>query len=166
MTTTFGETKAAGMGIALVEPDRASEVWGVVEAAFARYVDRMEGPPAPLLADYTRLCERGGVVALRNGRRIVGVLVSDIVGGTLQIETLAIHPRFEGRGYGTTMLEWAIDDALCRGASAVTLYTNAVMHEAQMFWASAGFMETGRRIEDGYDRVYYRRSLLPEGAEA
>ena len=164
MTTTFGETKAEGIGIAHVDPKGASEVWAVVEAAFARYAPRMEGPPAPLLADYTRLCERGGVVALRSGRRIVGVLVSDIVGKTLQIETMAVHPDFEGLGYGSTMLEWAIDDALANGASAVTLYTNVVMHEARAFWEASGFQLTGHRVEDGYDRLYFRRSLLPEGA--
>lgn len=164
MTTTFGETMAAGIGIAPVSASRASEVWSVVDAAFARYAPRMDGPPAPLLADYTKLCDRGGVVALRVGRRIAAVLVSDVVGDTLQIETMAVHPAFEGQGHGTTMLEWAIDEVLPHGVTAVTLYTNVVMHEARAFWEANGFSMTGHRVEDGYDRLYFRRSLLPEGA--
>ena len=166
MDIAFGQAKAIGMGIAPATARNASDVYAVVDAAFARYLSRMDGPPAPLLADYTRLCERGDVTALRVGRRIVAVMVSSIIGRTLEIETLAVHPMFEGQGHGTNMLEWAVDRAMEHGANAVTLYTNAVMHEAQDFWAAQGFVETGRRVEDGFDRVYYRRSLLPEGAPA
>ena len=162
----FKRARSIVMGIAPATPRNASDVYAVVDAAFARYQQRMDGPPAPLLADYTRLCERGDVTALRVGRRIVGVLVSGVTGRTLEIETLAVHPAFEGYGHGATMLEWAVDRALGQGCNAVTLYTNVVMHEAQAFWSHQGFVETGRRVEDGFDRVYYRRSLLPEGAPA
>ena len=162
----FALVGTRGMGIAPATAGNASNVYGVVEAAFRRYAERMDGPPAPLLADYTRLCDRGDVTVLRHGRRIVGALVSSVIGRTLEIETLAVHPAFEGRGHGATLLEWAVDQALEKGANAVTLYTNEVMTEAQAFWLRHGFVETGRRREDGYDRVYYRRSLLPEGAPA
>ena len=166
MAVLFGEKAVTGMGIRPASVRDANEVWSVIDAAFAQYAARMEGPPAPLLADYTKLCARGEVRVLRIGRRIVGVLHGDVVGDTLQIETLAIHPDFAGRGFGNVMLEWAIDLALMDGARAVTLYTNVVMHEARQFWAAMGFRETGRRWADGYDRIYFRRSLLEEGVPA
>ena len=162
----FALAGTTGMGIAPATARNASDIYGVVEAAFRIYAERMDGPPAPLLADYHRLCERGEVTVLRSGRRVVGALVSSVTGRTLEIETLAVHPAFAGRGHGAMMLEWAIDRAMTEGVNAVTLYTNVVMEEAQAFWLRHGFVETGRRREDGYDRVYYRRSLLPEGAPA
>lgn len=166
MAVLFGEKAVTGIGIRPAAIRDANEVWSVIDAAFACYVDRMEGPPAPLLADYTKLCARGEVRVLRVGRRIVAVLHGDVIGDTLQIETLAVHPDFAGRGFGDVLLEWAIDLAMLDGARAVTLYTNAVMYEAQRFWEAKGFSETGRGRADGFDRIYYRRSLLEEGVPA
>ena len=155
-----------GMTIGRAHRHEAGEIYAVVEAAFARYEDRMEGPPAPLLADYARLASVGRVSVMRDGRRIVGVMVHDVVGGAIEIDTVAVRPDREGRGYARLMLDWAIDRGLANGAHAVTLYTNEVMHEAQGFWLRHGFRETGRGREDGYSRVYYRRCLRPEGAPA
>lgn len=166
MAVLFGEQTVTGMGIRPASVSDATEVWSVIDAAFACYTDRMEGPPAPLLADYTKLCARGEVRVLRVGRRIVAVLHGDVVGDALQIETLAVHPDFAGRGCGNILLEWAVDLALMEGARAVTLYTNVVMHEARRFWTAMGFRETGRAWADGYDRIYFRRSLLEEGVPA
>ena len=144
----------------------AGEVWAVVDAAFARYRTRMEGPPAPVLADYARLADAGRVTVAREGRRILAVMVHDIAGRAVEIDTLAVHPAHEGRGLAGLLLDHAIDDGLAWAAHCVTLYTNAVMTEAQGFWLANGFRETGRRVEDGYDRIYYRRCLRPEGAPA
>ena len=152
------------MTIGRAHRHEAGEIYAVVEAAFARYADRMDGPPAPLLADYARLASTDRVSVLREGRRVVAVMVHEVVGGAVEIETVAVRPDREGRGYARLLLDWAIDRGLVAGAHAVTLYTNEVMHEAQAFWLRQGFRETGRRTEDGFNRVYYRRCLRPEGA--
>lgn len=165
-TTEALLTRHRGMTIGRAHRHEAGEVYTVVEAAFARYADRMEGPPAPLLADYARLAATDRMSVLRDGRRIVAVMVHDVVGGAVEIDTIAVRPDSEGRGYARLLLDWAIDRGLASGAHAVTLYTNQVMHEAQAFWTRQGFQETGRRVEDGYSRVYYRRCLRPEGAPA
>ena len=159
-------TRHRGITIGCAERRDAGEVYAVVEAAFARYDERMEGPPAPLLADYARLAAAGRVSVLRHGRRVVAVMVHDITGGAIEIDTVAVRPECEARGYARLLLDWAIDTGLASGAHAVTLYTNEVMHEAQAFWARQGFRETGRGREDGYARVYFRRCLRPEGAPA
>lgn len=165
-TITTGALLAAGRGMTIGPARRADagEVWAVVDSAFARYRERMEGPPAPVLADYARLAEAGRVTVAREGRRVVAVLVHEMTGRAAEIDTLAVHPAHEGRGLGSLLLDHVIDAGLAEGAHAVTLYTNAVMEEAQRFWLARGFRRTGRRVEDGYDRVYYRRCLRREGA--
>ena len=42
---------------------------------------------------------------------------------------------------------------------AIRLYTNVKMTENLPFYESLGFLEVERRREDGFDRVYFSRSL-------
>jgi hypothetical protein len=41
----------------------------------------------------------------------------------------------------------------------VTLYTNEAMVENRRLYARLGYAETGRRVEDGYRRVFFRKRL-------
>jgi hypothetical protein len=41
----------------------------------------------------------------------------------------------------------------------VTLYTNEAMVENLRLYRRLGFVETDRRVEDGYRRVFFRKSL-------
>ncbi len=52
-------------------------------------------------------------------------------------------------------------EALARqgGAAAVELYTNARMTENLQLYPRLGYAETGRRTEDGFDRVFFRKHL-------
>jgi ribosomal protein S18 acetylase RimI-like enzyme len=47
-----------------------------------------------------------------------------------------------------------------KGLDTVELYTHERMVEALSFYRGLGYVETGRRIEDGYARVYLRKSLV------
>ena len=44
-------------------------------------------------------------------------------------------------------------------ARAVELYTNAQMTENLSLYPRLGYAKTGRRMEDGFDRVFYRKEL-------
>ncbi len=45
------------------------------------------------------------------------------------------------------------------GLPEVSLYTNEAMVENLRLYPRLGFVETGRRVEDGYRRVFFRKSL-------
>jgi Ni,Fe-hydrogenase III large subunit len=45
---------------------------------------------------------------------------------------------------------------------SIELYTNAKMTENLAYYPRLGFEETGRRREDGFDRVYFRRLVSAE----
>ena len=49
--------------------------------------------------------------------------------------------------------------ASARGLPAIRLYTNIHMTENFPFYARLGFVETGRVHEDGYDRVYFEKTI-------
>ena len=57
------------------------------------------------------------------------------------------------------MLPFAEAEALRRGCSEIRLYTHQTMVENQRFYASIGYVETGRGTEAGYDRVFMRKQL-------
>ena len=46
-----------------------------------------------------------------------------------------------------------------RGLPILRLYTNVRMTENMPFYRGLGFIETGRRHEDGFDRVYFEKEL-------
>ena len=71
----------------------------------------------------------------------------------------AIRPSAQGAGLGRRLLEFAEEQARQRGLARLDLYTNEVMTENQAIYARLGYRETGRRTEDGYQRVYMEKDL-------
>ena len=46
-----------------------------------------------------------------------------------------------------------------KGLARVELYTHERMLEALSFYRGLGYVETSRRTEDGYARVYLRKTI-------
>jgi ribosomal protein S18 acetylase RimI-like enzyme len=79
--------------------------------------------------------------------------------GHLFVENVAVRPDHQGRGFGRRLMAFAEDMARERGQPAVELYTNVKMTENFPFYEGLGFVETERRHENGFDRVYLRKTL-------
>lgn len=45
------------------------------------------------------------------------------------------------------------------GLPAVELYTNEAMTENQAIYSKLGYVETEKKHQDGFNRVFYRKSL-------
>jgi ribosomal protein S18 acetylase RimI-like enzyme len=135
------------------------EIRAVVEAAYSPYLPRIGLAPAPVAADYRAIVAAGDAWVGVSGRRVVGVLVIRPAGDALQLENVAVEPAFQGRGYGRALIAFAERRARELGLPGVTLYTNEAMVENLRLYPRLGFVETGRRVEDGYRRVFFRKSL-------
>lgn len=126
-------------------------------------MERIGKPPAPKLADYDELIKTGQVYILRRTAddKVVGfiVLTDDEERSSIQVNNLVVDPGEQGKGYGRILMNHAEDLVRLRKRGALTLYTNAKMHENLVRYPKMGFFETGRRVEDGYERVYYRKSI-------
>ena len=131
----------------------------VVEAAYSGYVPRIGRPPAPMTADYETLVAAGDVWVGDADGRIVGVLVIRASGDALELENVAVDPAAQGLGHGRTLVGFAESRARELGLEAVELYTNEAMVENVQLYPRLGFVETERRVEDGYRRVYFRKTL-------
>ena len=147
------------MRIRRAERDDTTAIRDVVVAAYAPYVPRIGREPAPMTADYETLVAAGDVWIGERDGRVVGVLVIRASGDALELENVAVDPAEQGLGHGRTLVSFAESHARERGLAAVELYTNEAMVENIDIYPRLGFVETGRRVEDGFRRVYFRKTL-------
>ena len=80
-------------------------------------------------------------------------------GGELLLENVAVHPSYQHKGLGAKLLAHAEAEALRRGFGSLCLYTNEKMTENRGWYARLGYQEFERRNEDGFERVYMRKTL-------
>ena len=127
--------------------------------AYALYVPRIGREPAPLTADYAELIERGEVWVTEEAGEVVGILVLRPLPVSLLLENVAVLPGFQGRGIGRALIAFAEQHARELGLPEVTLYTNERMTENLRLYPALGYVETERRLEEGYARVYFRKPV-------
>jgi ribosomal protein S18 acetylase RimI-like enzyme len=131
----------------------------VVRDAYSLYIERIGLPPAPMGADYARLIGEGSVYVLDAGGEVAGLVVLIAAPDHLLVENVAVAPPFQGRGLGRRLMSFAEREAARRGLPEVRLYTNVAMVENLRLYPSLGYAEAGRAVEDGFARVYFRKTL-------
>lgn len=129
----------------------------LIDAAYARYLTRMDKPPGPVLRDYGPSVEAGTTWV--SGSPITAVLTLYRVDNQLLIENIAVHPSAQGRGLGRALMSFAEQEAARLGLTRMALYTHEVMTENQAIYARLGYTEVERRTEDGYRRIYMEKRL-------
>jgi ribosomal protein S18 acetylase RimI-like enzyme len=72
---------------------------------------------------------------------------------------VAVHPAYQGQGIGRRLLQLAEVEALRQGFAHIDLYTHERMTENIALYQRLGYVETARRTEKGYQRVYMRKTL-------
>lgn len=147
-----------------LEVSRASigdliDVERLVRAAYSEYIPRIGREPAPMNDDYASLIAEGRLAVARDGAKIVGIIATEPKSDHLHVSNVAVSPCRQGSGLGTILLEHAAAEARKLGLDELRLYTNVKMHENLEFYPRRGFVELGRRVEDGFDRVYFSRKL-------
>jgi N-acetylglutamate synthase-like GNAT family acetyltransferase len=147
-------------------PNEAGHVLALVRKAYARYVERLGGlEPAPMHADYPALIDEGRVwVADRDGV-VVGVLVLTTEPDHIMIENIAVDSSVRGLGVGAQLLAFAETYAREQAVPEVRLFTNEVMIENLAYYPRRGYVETGRKTVDGYQRVFFRKAVRPQTDE-
>lgn len=134
-------------------------VQNVITAAYAKYLARMDRPPAPLLRDYTAAVEDGSVWV--TGSPVTGVISFSHAGTSLLVENIAVHPAAQGTGLGRRLMEFAEQEAVRLKLGRLTLYTNEVMTENYAIYVHLGYREVARRAEDGYRRIFMEKAVPP-----
>jgi GNAT superfamily N-acetyltransferase len=130
----------------------------VVGTAYARYLSRMDRPPAPMLADYGAAVDAGQLWV--TGRPVTGLIELTEAGDALHVGNVAVRPGSQGTGLGRLLMDFAERRAILLGLTRLSLYTNEVMTEDQAIYAHLGYREVGRHTDDGYRRVYMEKLLV------
>ncbi len=94
--------------------------------------------------------------------RVGAVLVLRQATDHLLIENVAVRPALQGSGLGRLLLRFAEDSAVERGLSELHLYTNVHMTENLAYYSRRGYIETGRRTDEGFTRVFFSKHLGSE----
>ena len=134
-----------------------ADITSVIAAAYARYGDRMDKPPAPVLTDYSDAIAAGQVWVV--GDPVTAVLVLVPEQDSMLVENVAVSPAAQGTGLGRRLMDFAEREALASGLRRMTLYTNEVMTENLAIYTRLGYRETARRGEHGYRRVFMAKEL-------
>jgi GNAT superfamily N-acetyltransferase len=146
----------------VIRKARAAEtnaVRDLVRAAYQHYVPMIGREPAPMVDDYAVRIAADQVWVLEDADGLGGVLVLEDGPDCFMLENIAVRPDRQGLGYGRQLLELAEAEAIRCGWDVVTLYTNALMTNNIAIYAARGYVETGRKTEKGFSRVYMEKPL-------
>ena len=146
----------------LVRPailNNAAAIARCVNEAFTPYIARIGKPPAPMLADFPKIIASGQVWVAEIDTEVVGVLVQYETESGFYIDTVAVLPALQGAGVGRALLLFAESEATRRGFHSIYLCTNVKMTENQIFYPRIGYVEYERKLDHGYDRIFYRKQL-------
>ena len=140
-------------------PGDAVALRAIAAAAYEKYVPRIGRPPAPMTADYEVSVSAGQAWAAVEDGRVVGFAILIARPGYLRLENVAVLPSAQGRGTGARLLALAEEHARGLGLGEVRLYTNEAMTENIAYYARHGYAETHRQEQDGFRRVFFRKSV-------
>lgn len=153
------------MHIRPARPQDAQTLRILAQQGYGKYTVRIGKPPAPISADFDGHIARGEAFVLDLPQRqagqpqIAGYVICFAQGDALELDNLAVGAAHQGQGLGGALIRFVEARARLLGFSAVTLYTNVAMVENLRMYPYLGYRETGRRQQNGYDRVFFRKDL-------
>lgn len=140
-------------------PGDGAAVLALARESFAPYVERMGKRPAPMDVDYEPLAAAGRMLLAWSGTRLVGMLLTAMRPTALFLDTIAVAPEMQRTGLGARLMSAAEVRARSAGLARIELYTNALMSENLAYYPRLGYEEVGRRVDEGFDRVFFAKQL-------
>ena len=130
------------------------------EGAYTRYIEAMGRRPAPMDADFSAQIAAGHVhVSTDPVGQLQGFIVFFAQDDHIMLENVAVMPSAAGKGVGKSLIRFCEDEARRQGHRTVQLYTNEKMTENLSIYPRLGYVETDRRTENGFNRVYFEKTL-------
>ena len=136
--------------------DDAAGLQACMQAAYARYQERMGGhrlPPMDL--DYQHEISHYPVWVVAANGKILGGLVMDFGHGKASIANIAINPEFQGQGIGGKLMQFAEAKAREQRFAEVHLTTHVLLEENVALYRHLGWQEISR----DESRVYMKKAI-------
>lgn len=132
----------------------------IARKAYACYLPLMDRKPFPMLDDYDRHIANGTVYVLEARGQVMGyIILIPQKNGFLLLDNIAVDPKAQQCGYGRSLLDFAEEEAIRSGYSHIILYTNEVMRENIIWYTHHGYVITDQRVEKGYKRIYFSKTV-------
>jgi len=145
--------------IRLAEEPDLSDIRRIVDESYSHYIERIGCRPAPMSDDYARLIEEHSVWVFTVDERLIGLIVQQLKHDHVLVSNVAVGKAFQGQGYGRELLHYAENFAREKGKRELRLYTNELMQENLRIYSKLGWKEYERTEEDGFRRVFMRKTL-------
>ncbi len=84
---------------------------------------------------------------LESNEQLLGYIGTWIIFDEAQITNVAVHPEFQGNGFGRKILSYFFVQMKAKGMNVITLEVRPSNDHAIMLYKSFGFREIGRRKE-------------------
>lgn len=146
------------MAIRPATPDDIPALAQIAVLAYEPYVARMGREPAPMRPDFAGHVAKDTVFVCDEGAvKAYAVIVASQ--NEPLLDNIAVDPKAQGERLGSKLLAHVEKHLREKGHDAYTLYTNVHMTENIAWYRRAGFIETRRGSQDGFDRVFFRKVL-------
>jgi ribosomal protein S18 acetylase RimI-like enzyme len=117
---------------------------GMLEPESGAFRETAGGIAAELARD------SGAIIAERNGK-VVGCVMVKLMDDDMYFGRLSVLPSARGLGIARRLVKAVEDEARRRELAGVRLGVRVVLADNQNFFASMGYVETGREAHPGFD---------------
>ena len=128
-----------------------------MHAAYMIYTTRLGGKTLPpMTVDYEEEIRSYPVWIAESDGILVGGLILMPEDDCMTIANVAVHPKFQGNGLGSSLMALGEAEAKRHGYSELCLATHLLLTENISLYRHIGWTETGR---DEY-RVYMKKKIV------
>ena len=148
--------EGGGVSVGVGRPSDAGAL-----ASIARKSLRDPWGKVAFLKEFARDCSRISVLREERGQPL-GYVLGWLIGGEIQILSLAVDPSCRRLGHGRLLLESYLQRMRSEGAEAVTLEVRESNRPAQALYRSVGMTSQGQRprfYSDGETALIYGATL-------
>jgi GNAT superfamily N-acetyltransferase len=143
-------------------PADAEAIRSLTRAAYAKWVALIGREPLPMQADYERAVAEHTIDLLIVDGALAGLLETIRRPDHLWIETVAVAPGAQGRGFGRLLLDHAERRALRSGRMQIRLLTNQAFAANLELYAKRGYIVDQTEAFCGGTTVHMSKRIDPQ----
>lgn len=150
-------------------PQDLNDVADITRKAFSVYKDGLnnENAPVPALSenknDILQDIQNNSVFLMREDGNVIGAIrIKPISDELAYIYRFSISPDFQKGGYGSRLLQYAIDECVKDNKKAVCLHTNSKNFTLARYYYGKNFFIHSTTFDRGYIRALFVKELSKE----
>ncbi|MET0898009.1 MAG: GNAT family N-acetyltransferase [Mycobacterium sp.] len=140
-------------------PQDADAIAELTRIAYTKWVPVIGGKPRPMTVDYRLAVTSHRFDLLLAEADLAGLIETVAEHDCLLIENVAVHPDFQGRGFGRALMAHAQRLAADAGLGRIRLYTNKMFDVNIQLYRSLGFVIDHEEALDDATLVHMSKGL-------